>query len=145
MKQFLTKLFLVIAVALIAIACSMDEDKKIDFVVEFIPVEGVDTPQYVVPGNTYPVTMYFKRPNDCYYVQQEPYYSISGSVRTVAVQALVIEDANCMPLDTTVTEEKTFNFQCPLTTDNSFTFRFYKGNDAAGNQQFIDVTIPVQH
>ena len=145
MKRFMKKLFLVLAVAIMAVACSMDGDERNDFVLAFILVERVEMPDYVVPGNTYPVNMYFRRPTDCYYVQPEPYYSIFGDTRTVAVQALVIEDSDCQPVEATRPDDvKTFNFQCPLTTAQSFTFKFYKGNDAQGNQQFIEVVVPVQ-
>jgi hypothetical protein len=144
MRRLMKKLILVCIVALIAAACSLESDEREDFTLAFIPVENVDMPEYVTPGTTYPVTLHYKRPNTCYYVSQEPYYEINGSTRTVAVQALVVQNGNCQVIENAPTETKVFNFQCPATTSANFTFKFYTGEDTTGNRQFLEVTLPVR-
>lgn len=144
MKQLISKLLLVFTVLFLAIGCSLDNDQKNDFAIQFLPVESVTTPEYLVQGQTYPVTMYYRRPNDCYYVSEDPYYEINGATRTVAVKAILLERANCQPIEYAAPETKAFNFQCPVTSERSFTFKFYKGTDAQGNQQFIEVVVPVR-
>lgn len=144
MKQIVSKFFLILATLFIAVACSLDSDENNDFNLTFIPVESVTMPTYVTPGESYPVTMYYKRPNDCYYVSQEPYYEINGNIRTVAVQAVLLEDGNCRDMQLAAPDVKTFDFQCPITAESSFTFRFYNGEDNYGNRQFLEVVVPVQ-
>lgn len=138
------KLFLVLARAFVALACSMDGDEKNDFALAFIPIESVTMPEYVTPGSTYTITMYYRRPNSCYYVSDQPYYDIVDNVRTVAVQSYIIENADCRPIETAAPDVKTFDFRCPLTTDDHFKFRFFKGVDDSGYQEFIEVILPVQ-
>jgi thioredoxin-related protein len=144
MKRFIKRLLFIVTIVLAAVACSLDNDDNNDFTLRFIPIEYVTTPDYVTPGETYPVTMYFRRQNDCYYVSEDPYFEISGTTMTVAVQAVLIEHAECLPIDYTTPETKAFNFQCPITAEREFTFKFYQGLDDQGANKYLEVRVPVQ-
>ncbi|MXN91364.1 hypothetical protein GR160_08995 [Flavobacterium sp. Sd200] len=144
MKRLISRILIMFSALILVAGCSLNDDGNNDFVIQFIPIEEVTTPQYVTPGQTYPITMYYRKPNDCYYVSEEPYYEIWGSTRTVAIQAILLERATCNTIDYTAPESKTINFVCPLTAERNILFKFFKGNDAQGNQQYIEVTVPVQ-
>ena len=142
------KLLLLFAFLFVTTACSLDgDDHRIDFEIEYLAADSVEVPAYVTPGQTYAIKMYYHRPTDCYYVRGDFYYAISGATRTVAIQAMVIQDSGCKPPLDTNAEVTSFNFQCPLAQANSaasYTFKFYKGDDAYGKQQFIEIEVPVR-
>jgi len=122
----------------------MDSEPKVNFDIVFIAADSVTAPEYVAPGRSYALDMYYKKPNNCFYVT-DLYKEASGYTLTLAVQAYFIQDANCAETQSIVPEKVTYNFDCPLNATNSYKFKFYKGDDAAGNSQFIEVNIPVHH
>ena len=138
MKQFL----LLLTVLFMLTSCSMEEGDRPNFDIVFIGTDSIAAPAYVTPGTTYPIKMYYKKPNACYDVNGL-YSNAVGDVLTLGIQGIYIEDANCKSIDTAV-EEQIYSFACPATRTDSYTFKFYQGNDAQGNQQFLEVKIPVQ-
>jgi hypothetical protein len=138
------KIVLLLAALFVFASCSVDNQDHPDFHVAFLPADSVSTPAYVVPGQSYPITMYYKRPDDCHYLDGF-YYDKLGNIRTVAIQSIVLEHSDCQPVTDTAPDVATFDFECPIGTYNSYVFKFYKGDDAQGTQQFIEVEVPVQH
>lgn len=124
----------------------MDEGERVNFHVEFIPVISVEMPEFVSPGSTYPIKLYYTRPNDCY-VLDGFYYEIDktdDNARIVAIQSYVFDESNCTPITVQQPEVVTLNFECPVNySTQSYTFKFYKGMDAAGNQEFLELQVPV--
>ena len=136
------KCLLLFAVLLMLTSCSIESDPRVDFDIVFIGADSVTTPEYVMPGRSYNLDMYYKKPNSCYYVT-DMYKEPNGYTLTLAVQAYYIQDATCADIQSTLPEKATYNFACPINATDSYTFKFYKGDDAAGNSQFIEVNIPV--
>jgi hypothetical protein len=141
MKKLLSLLFITL---LVVTACSTEDDNRIDFHVEFIPVLSVELPQSVTPGQTYEMKVNFNLPTDCHYFDGF-YYMPDGNTRTVAVQTIVINDMDCAtPLDGNANEQKSFNFYCsPGYQYDSYLFKFYQGEDAQGQDQFLEVVVPI--
>lgn len=141
MKKLLSLLFIVL---LVVTACSTDDEDRIDFHVEFVPVLSVDLPETVTPGQTYEMKVTFNLPTDCHYFDGF-YYMPSENTRTVAVQTIVIEDMDCQtPIDGNASEQKSFNFYCsPGYQFENYVFKFYQGQDAQGQDQFLEVEIPI--
>lgn len=137
------KLVLLFAALFLITSCSMDDNTP-TFHVEFIPVESVEVPDYFAAGNTYQIKVRYKRPTDCHFYDGF-YYEESGGALIVAVQTLVIEDAKCEPLENMQPEESIFEFTCsPMTADvSAYLFKFYKGEDDAGNPIYMDIEVPV--
>lgn len=127
----------------VAIACVPEDDNRINFHVEFIPVQSVELPEFMAPGYTYPIKVKFVRPSDCHYFDGF-FYQPNGPVRVVAVQTIYIEDASCAPLATDAPEEQSFNVQCPSNYQyDYYLFKFYIGEDQQGNQLFLEQQVPV--
>lgn len=142
MKKIL--LFLTGVLMLTFASCVPDDNDQMQFHFEYLPVETVTLPETVQRGQTYPITVTFNRPTDCYYFDSF-YYDINGYTRTVAVQAIVIENASCDPLTNVAPEQKSFNFYCsPGYANNEYTFKFYKGVDTQGNDVFEEHTVTVE-
>ena len=124
-------------------SCSLENDQNTQFHIEFLPVETVTMPESVARGQTYPITVTFRRPDDCHYFDSF-YYLAEESVRTVAVQSIVIENATCDPLLDAPAEQQTFNFYCaPNYEHSNYTFKFYKGVDAQGHDVFEEHTVGI--
>lgn len=141
MKKLLSLLLIVL---LVATACSTDDGDRIDFHVEFVPVLDVDLPTTVTPGQTYEMKVNFSLPTDCHYFDGF-YYMPEGNTRTVAVQTIVLNDISCeAPINGNANEQKSFNFYCsPGYQFDSYIFKFYRGQDAEGQDQYLEVEIPI--
>ena len=134
-------LFVALAAFVTVASCSIDDGPDVNFHIDFIAADSVSVPQYMRRGQTYPITMYYKRPDDCHY--DDGFYSTREEYTyTVAIQNIVLENNECNPVQSTTANSTSFNFQCPLESTDSYTFRFYKGEDATGQQQFIEVKVP---
>jgi len=138
------KLLLLLAVVVVLVSCSLEED-KLKFHVEFLPVVPVELPEVMHRGQTYTIKVNYSRPNDCYYFDGF-YHEMDGLKHVFAVQALVIQDASCEPLDTLTVEEASFDFTCPQNYgESNYFFKFYRGESVVGNsQEFVEYEIPVE-
>jgi hypothetical protein len=96
-------------------------------------------PQSFTLGQTYEIKLKYKKPSDCH-SYQGIYYDKNLNVRTIGIQTAVLESTNCAPL-TTEPVEVSFNFL--VTNTGSYIFKFYKGEDANGQNIFEEVEIPV--
>ncbi|TRW22128.1 hypothetical protein FMM05_18240 [Flavobacterium zepuense] len=140
------KLLLLLATLCIIASCSVDgNDPQSNFHVEFIPTISVEMPEHVTPGYTYAIKLYYQRPTDCY-VFDGFYYDIdaTNNARVVAIQSKVFEQNDCVAIEGSLPEVATLNFECPTQyTGTAYTFKFYKGLDANGNQEFLEVEVPI--
>ena len=138
--KYMKKLFLFFAALFMLASCSREDDVP-QFNVEFLPVDSVDVPESFAMGNTYQIKVHYKRPTDCYFFNGF-YYEEDGDALLVAVQTLVIQDAVCEPL--TEPESAIFEFECsPNYTSSTYLFKFYKGDNEAGDPTYIEVEVPV--
>jgi hypothetical protein len=142
---FMKKIVALCAALVVLVSCSMDNDVQ-DFDIAFVPVISVDAPEVVVPGQTSYFNLYYRRPNDCYFVNSFDYHA-EGNIRTVALQAIVVEDNNCMSLETAEAESIQMPFECPPNYVNEiYIFRFYSGpgTASAGNTlEYTEIEVPV--
>ena len=90
--------------------------------------------------------MYYKRPNDCHYYDGF-YTETDDGAQILAVQTLVIQNANCESLLNEPSEYAFYEFQCPeydeTTFNNVFEFKVYKGEDEEGKGVFEAVQVPI--
>jgi len=139
------KLLLLLTILFTLASCSLDnENTNSNFHVEFVPVTNVELPEYVIPGYTYPLKLYYSRPTDCFVFDGFAYEIDKDNARVVALQFNVFEQDNCEPIQTLVPEVATLTFECPpVSIDTVYTFKFYVGTDANGNQQFLEKRVPI--
>jgi hypothetical protein len=118
--------------------CSIDDDQP-NYSYEVLPVDSYTVPQSFTLGQTYEIKLKYKKPSDCYSFQGI-YYDKNLNIRTIGIQTTVLENTNCPPL-TSEPIEVSFNFY--VTNTGSYIFKFYKGEDANGQNIFEEVEIPV--
>mgnify|MGYP003647138685 FL=1 len=104
-----------------------------------LPVESVDIPDEFELGKTYPITISYLRPTTCYSFK-EFYYLKENNERTVAPITYVFENNDCTDLEDTLVEA-TFNFI--VTSNGSYIFKFWQGEDASGEDQYLIIEVPV--
>ncbi|NMH89261.1 hypothetical protein [Flavivirga algicola] len=134
MKKFVVLCFTVLLFA----SCTVDDDRQ-NFSFEILPVESVDIPSEFTMGETYPITVSYFRPTTCH-TFKEFYYLKENNERTVAPINYVFERDNCEPLQEELVEAK-FNFI--VTSNGSYIFKFWQGEDTDGEDQFLEIEVPV--
>lgn len=119
-------------------SCSVSDDHP-NFSFEILPIESVDIPNEFVLGETYPITVSYFRPSTCNFFH-EFYYSKENNERTVAAIDIVYEQSDCETLEN-VLVESTFNFL--VTSNGSYIFKFWQGEDTNGENQYLIIEVPV--
>ncbi|MFD1615925.1 hypothetical protein [Gelatiniphilus marinus] len=134
MKKFVA---LSLAVFLFA-SCSLDDDSQ-NYSFEILPIESVDIPDAFTLGETYPITVSYFKPSTCH-AFKEFYYLKENNERTVAAINYVLEKNSC---DTLTDElvEATFNFI--VTSNGSYIFKFWQGEDTNGEDKYLIIEVPV--
>lgn len=134
------KVFLLLFVSVFAISCSLDDGDK--YYYEILPVESFEVPESFDFGAIYTIKILYKKPTECH-TQQTLYFEKLDSIRTVAVQSLVLDKNNCNPLPNAAPIEGSFRFEVLSTTP--YLFKFYKGKGENGENIFEEVVIPVNN
>lgn len=133
------KKLIAITILLVSIAsCSTDNDSN-NYTYEVLPIASYTVPTEFKLGETYTITLKYQKPTACHYYQGI-YYDKNLNVRTIGVQTAVDNDQVCNLALPPVSET---SFQFFVTNTGSYIFKFYKGEDAAGNNIFEEVEIPV--
>tara|TARA_R110002050_G_scaffold293182_1_gene449393 strand:- start:64733 stop:65140 length:408 start_codon:yes stop_codon:yes gene_type:complete len=132
------KRLLVLCLTLVLASCSVDNDGA-NYSFEVLPVESVDIPDAFELGETYPITVSYFRPSTCHSFK-EFYYFKENNIRTVAPINFVFEDNNCNDLEDVLVDE-TFNFI--VTSNGSYIFKFWQGEDTNGEDQYLTIEVPV--
>ncbi|WP_372754787.1 hypothetical protein [Mariniflexile sp.] len=134
------KKLIALGLALIfATSCSLDNDNSVNYSFEVLPIESVDIPTEFTLGETYPITVTYLKPTACHYFK-EFYYHKNLNERTVAPITIVYDNDNCETLEN-VSEEATFNFI--VTSNGSYIFKFWQGEDDNGEDQYLTIEVPV--
>lgn len=132
-------LFLISLVFLLN-SCSMEDD-SVNFHYEILPVDSFELPESFVFGETYPIKIYYKRPTTCHGFDGF-YYDSHMNTRTIAVQAIVVNQSNCEEISSNEPAlEAVLNFN--VVYNETYLFKFYKGKDENGEDIFEEVEVPV--
>ncbi|WMI66582.1 hypothetical protein RBH94_05325 [Aestuariibaculum sp. YM273] len=132
------KLLLFSLSLLLFVSCNTDDDYD-NYYFEILPVKSVDIPEEFVMGETYPITVSYEKPSSCY-VYRNLYYAKDNNQRTVAPIMTVYDNNNCQPL-VEFEEDVTFNFI--VTSNGSYVFKFWQGEDENGEDLYLTIEVPV--
>ncbi len=117
-------------------SCSIDD---VDYTTVFLPVESIEIPNEFELGKTYPITVNYLRPSTCHTFKEFSYFS-KNNERTIAPINYVFEKGDCKTLQEELVEAK-FNFI--VTSNGSYIFKFWQGKDTDGEDQFLEIEVPV--
>ena len=132
------KIILLLLIAITISSCSLSDTPDRDFVV--IPVETVTLPDSYTAGNIAHIMVKYRRPTQCH-IFDGFYYDINENVRTVAIQAVKLNQNNC-PDDSASLYEVPLDFK--PTTAGDYTFKFWTGVDENGVDQYLVYDVVVQ-
>jgi hypothetical protein len=128
----------IVTLVFLFVSCSLESDSKYTF--ELLKVESVEIPTEMTLGETYEFKMYYRLPSTCH-TYNAIYYQKHLNIRTVAVESAVREQNDCQELTENNLYECSFPFQA--TSNGSYVFKFWQGEDGQGNDVFIEYEIPV--
>ncbi len=129
-------LFLIVITSFLS--CSLDDDSP-TYTYEVLPVDSYVVPTSFTLGQTYEIKLKYQKPTSCH-IYQGVYYEKNLNTRTIAIQTAVQNNQVCTQ-EIPPISEVSFNFM--VSNTGSYIFKFYKGEDAGGEDIFEEVEIPV--
>ncbi|MGC6430350.1 MAG: hypothetical protein ACON5F_04850 [Jejuia sp.] len=132
------KFFILGVIAAILFSCSFSDD-DVSFTNEILPIEEVDIPDEFTLGEVYPITVTYERPTNCHSFR-DFYYLSENNVRTVAIISALFENNNCVDL---IDESLTATFNFKVTSNGSYIFKFWQGQDENEEDIFLEIEVPV--
>lgn len=119
-------------------SCSLD-DNGASFHYEPLVITEVELPESFDLYAIYDIKVSVLRPDDCTLVEGFDVTKSAMTTRNVVAMGAVLDQEECTPLDQEI--QDSFKFEV-LYTD-PYLFRFYTGEDANGDPQYIEVEVPV--
>ncbi|MEM8927740.1 MAG: hypothetical protein AAGC45_06020 [Bacteroidota bacterium] len=128
---------LVVLCGLVFFNCELDTGENFHFV--SMEITEVDVPDFFVLSESHDIEVNFSRPDDCTFFQGFDVFSEENGRTTVVAIGSVLTDEDCSPSEETLTGTLTL-----IAEDVDFyTLRFYTGEDASGNLQYLEYQVPV--
>jgi hypothetical protein len=130
------KIVLLLMSVILFSSCIDDDGPK--YAYEILTIDEATVPESFTFGESYDVTVKYTLPNSCYSFHSL-YYEYQDTTRVVAINALVRTDINC----TEEAIERDYTFEVNVTQQEDYVFKFWKGEDADGENIFEEVVVPV--
>lgn len=132
-------LSLLLCVVFLGLSSCKLEDDRVNF--RFVPLQilSADLPESFELNETYEIRVTYLRPSACVFFEGFDITKEGVTTRNVVAIGTDFYDEVC----TLATEEleASFNFICLY--DEPYLFRFWTGEDENGNQQYLEVEVPV--
>ena len=135
-RLYVTFLAIVLSVAINS--CSLNDD-GVSFHYEALQITSAEVPESFNLHQIYTIKVNMLRPDDCTLIEGFNVTRSDVTVRNVVAIGAVLERPNCQPVDQEV--QDTFQFE--VLYDEPYLFRFYTGEDANGEAQYLEIEVPV--
>lgn len=139
MKNLKYLLIMMVALSITATSCSDDDANDHEYHLEYIGVTSADVPDEFIYGYTYRINVTIELPNSCYYYYDQYNYFYEGTSRLIYPIAHVDDNVPCTPNIT----ETTFSIPVQVLQSQTYIFKFYQGQDADGQDEFLTIEVPV--
>lgn len=136
MKRLVSPIFVVFAFVLTS--CSLSDDQPNFY---FVPLQVVsaELPVSFSLHETYEINVTYVLPNGCVSFEGFEVSPIAETTRNVVPIGSQFDDLEC--IDGMEEVESSFNFIC-LYSD-TYLFRFWTGEDENGEQEYLEIEVPV--
>lgn len=138
MKRLHFVLFLAV-LSLFFQGCNLNDDGD-EFHYTAMRITAADVPESFDLYSTYDITVSYVRPDNCTTFES---FSVPPqqelTTREIFAVGLVTEKDNCQNTNDTLTA----SFRFEVIYDQPYLFRFFSGDDANGNPQYLEFEIPV--
>lgn len=118
-------------------SCLSDDGE--DFHYEALQITSVDLPESFNLYDVYDIKVTMLRPDDCTIIDGFDVSKKALTTRDVAAIGIILERDDCEAVDQEI--EDSFRFE--VIYDEPYLFRFYTGDDANGEAQYIEVEVPI--
>jgi len=118
--------------------CSLDETENFRFVA--LPIESVEIPESFDLNETYEIKVRYLRTSDCAFFEGFDIVKEDTTIRTVAAIGSMLSDSDdCKE----VLEEVETSFNFIVLYPDTYLFKFYTGEDANGEAEYLEIEVPV--
>ncbi|RMB63405.1 hypothetical protein EAX61_03165 [Dokdonia sinensis] len=134
------KILIVLVLAFVAMSCSDDDAQMFFF--ELVPTASVENvPEKFILNQADTLVVRFARPSICHSFQGFE-FEREGNTRKIAVVTRVLEGGDqCVDPDE---EDRVVPFIFRPEATGTVVLRFFQGDDADGEQQFLDIEVPIE-
>ena len=133
------KKLVVFCLTLLFLASCTIKDDGDNYSFDVLAIESVEIPDEFILGETYPITVSYFRPTTCH-LFRDFYYFKENNERTVAVINTNFERNDCEVLEDQLVTAS-FNFK--VTSNGSYIFKFWQGEDENQEDQYLIIEVPV--
>lgn len=135
-KPFL--IFLVAAISFLFSSCSLDDGPNFYFLP--LQITSAELPESFTLNETYEIRMTYFQPDSCTRFYNFKVRDEATTVRNIVVFGVKRTDQeNCAE----IIEEQTTSFNFIVKYTEPYTFRFWQGENENGEQQYLEVMVPV--
>ncbi|NER09862.1 hypothetical protein SAMN06265375_101618 [Muriicola jejuensis] len=119
-------------------SCKLEDD-RVNF--RFVPLQilSADVPEAFELNETYEIRVRYLRPSACVFFEGFDITKEGVTTRNVVAIGTDFYDEVCT--QAVEEQEASFNFICLY--EDTYLFRFWTGEDENGNQQYLEVEVPV--
>lgn len=132
------KVILIFASLFLFYSCLNNDDNRINFTYELLPIDAVTAPASFTFGEKDTLKLKYSLKNGCSSFDGI-HYEYQDTTRIVAVRALVALNDIC----TQEIIQNDYNLIVTATQEEDYVFKFYKGKDNNGENIFEEVVVPV--
>lgn len=130
---------LLLAISFLGSNSCDNDDNGSDVAFQRLQIVDAELPDSFDLGELYEIRATYVRPDGCTYFQGFDVYPKDTTVREVVAVGATYIDQQCTQEATEVTDRFLFR----VVYDQPYTFRFYQGEDANGDPDFLEVEVPV--
>jgi hypothetical protein len=133
----------IITMALVSVCCFLlsncDLEEEQNFYFVNLEITAADVPDFFVLNQEHNLEVTFARPDGCTYFQGFDASSDVNGVTTIVAIGSVITTEDC------ISSEESLTAELSITAERLefYTLRFYAGEDAEGNPQYLEYSVPV--
>ncbi len=119
-------------------SCSLDSD-DVNFTFVPLRIVNVELPESFMINQTYTVSVTYIRPNGCTFFEGFDFNEVDTTTREVVAIGSELQETSC----TQQLEEVETTFEFFVLHSEDYLFRFWTGENADGEQEFLEVVVPV--
>ncbi|MDX1470712.1 MAG: hypothetical protein R3213_04385 [Flavobacteriaceae bacterium] len=135
------RLFVVLYIGLLTVGCSVDSaSNEPAYQTMFMPISEVELPESFVFGQSYNIKVYYNVPSNCYSFSNF-FFQDEDNIKTIAVINSVLTNVMCETY-TNVTDVASFDLR--IDRNESYIFKFWKGKNVNGEDDYYVVEVPVR-
>ncbi len=138
MKIFKSILLLVVLATVSS--CDVDDDNT-NFHYETLEISVATLPETFEYGEVYTIEFKYLKPTACHYYEGFDFQKTEKTEREIYAIGAVLEQEDCPTLTENNVGTASFDFE--VRYHDTYTFKFYQGDNEAGEKQYLTIEVPV--